>query len=148
MMLMRRRVLLGVLKPNLRSNLRPDLKSINIQPYNISKLALSTLTDTKSKAEKPETKIERRETDVRILNELGKHLWPDKNHPDSYVLKTRVLTAVSLLVASKVINIQVPFLFKYLVDSFEIDHTALTSTVGDPLLLATPFAVVMGYGTC
>lgn len=117
--------------------------------YNhIPKLSLSTITTTDDIKKKNalETASDRRETDVRILRELGKHLWPDASHPNSVNLKSRVVAAVSLLVASKVINIQVPFLFKALVDSFQVDHTMLVSSLGDPLLLATPIAIVMGYG--
>ena len=115
----------------------------------LPKLSFSALTNGDSKkSEKSavESAGERRETDLRILRELGKHLWPDASHPNSVKLKARVVAAVSLLVASKVINIQVPFLFKALVDSFQVDHTLIVNNLGDPLLLATPIAIVMGYG--
>lgn len=138
--------------------LKSKSKNANKSSYiHLSQLSLSTITDKKTKKEPVETKEERRKIDIRILRELGKHLWPDKNHPNSFNLKTRVVTAVSLLIASKIINIQVPFLFKALVDSFEVDHTTLnnsiTNSIGEsigqplhPLILATPIAIVMGYG--
>ena len=106
----------------------------------------STIVDQGQTKSPAEDKKDRRDIDVRILKELGQHLWPDQSHPNSFNLKSRVVVAVSLLVASKVVNIQVPFLFKALIDSFEIDHTMLASNLGDPLLLATPIAMVMGYG--
>ena len=112
----------------------------------VPKVSLSTKSDDSANKPAIESSKDRRETDIRILQELGKHLWPDKSHPNSFALKNRVVAAVSLLVASKVINIQVPFLFKALVDSFQVDHTMLVSNLGDPLLLATPLAIVMGYG--
>lgn len=112
----------------------------------VQNLALSSISSNDDKKATIETNQDRRDTDVRILRELGKHLWPDPSHPNSFTLKSRVVAAVSLLVASKVINIQVPFLFKALVDSFQVDHTMLVNSVGDPLLLATPIAVVLGYG--
>jgi hypothetical protein len=116
--------------------------------HHLSKLYLSTITHTDSKKveKEKESLDQRRETDVRILKELAKHLWPDNSHSNAFELKSRVTAAVSLLVASKLINIQVPFLFKSLVDSFEVDHTMLTSTAGDPLLMAIPISLVMGYG--
>ena len=112
----------------------------------VPKVSLSSKSNDSTNKSAIESSKDRRETDLRILRELGKHLWPDKSHPNSFALKSRVVAAVSLLVASKVINIQVPFLFKALVDSFQVDHTLLSSNLGDPLLLATPLAIVMGYG--
>lgn len=120
----------------------PTVKSFDRHP----RYLLSTITNSSVKRPVVETKDQRLDIDVRILQELGKHLWPDSSHPNSVNLKTRVVAAVSLLVASKFINIQVPFLFKTLIDSFEIDHTLLVNNLGDPLLLVSPIAVVMGYG--
>ena len=85
-----------------------------------------------------------KDSDFLIFRELSKHLWPDRSHPNSIGLKSRVTVAVSLLVFSKLVNIQVPFLFKSLVDSFEISSTTLSSV--DPVLTATPLAIVLGYG--
>lgn len=125
---------------------RVKTKNQNTSPHHISRAFLSSVTNDDSTKSATESRSDRRDTDIRILRELGQHLWPDKNHPHSQSLKARVVAAVSLLVASKVINIQVPFLFKALVDSFEVDHTMLTSNMGDPLVLASPIAVVLGYG--
>jgi hypothetical protein len=140
MMLMRRRncLISGII-----------LRKTNNNPtslHHLSKLYLSTITHTDSKKAEKESIDQRRETDVRILKELAQHLWPDNSHSNAFELKSRVTAAVSLLVASKLINIQVPFLFKSLVDSFEVDHTMLTSSAGDPLLMAIPISLVMGYG--
>jgi hypothetical protein len=99
------------------------LKKSNNNPtslHHLSKLCLSTITHTDSKKAEKESIDQRRETDVRILKELAKHLWPDNSQSNAFELKSRVTAAVSLLVASKLINIQVPFLFKSLVDSFEV----------------------------
>ena len=114
--------------------------------HHVSRALFSSVTNDDSAKAATESRSDRRDTDVRILRELGQHLWPDNSHPNSRSLKARVVAAVSLLVASKVINIQVPFLFKALVDSFEVDHTMLVNNMGDPLILATPIAVVLGYG--
>ena len=95
-------------------------------------------------------------SDVRILRELSRHLWPDASRPNASMLKVRVVAAVSLLVASKVVNIQVPFIFKALVDSFEVAPTAAAlAAVGaagtgspavDAAIVASPLAIVVGYG--
>jgi ATP-binding cassette, subfamily B (MDR/TAP), member 7 len=126
--------------------LRVQNKTQNVHPHHIASAFFSSITSDDSSKSVTESRSDRRETDVRILRELGQHLWPDNSHPHSQSLKARVVAAVSLLVASKLINIQVPFLFKALVDSFEVDHTTLVNNMGDPLILATPIAVVLGYG--
>ena len=57
----------------------------------------------------------------RILKELGVYLWPSKDmHPNTSALKLRVVTAVTLLFGSKLLNIQVPFIFKALVDKLDL----------------------------
>ena len=107
-------------------------------------------TDDAASAKALSEKQKQTARDVRILSELSQHLWPNKSRPNSGALKARVVAAVSLLVASKIINIQVPFLFKMLVDSFEVTPAALAAaSSGGPeqaLLLASPLAIVLGYG--
>lgn len=76
--------------------------------------------------------------DIRIIKELSKHLWP-KNHPESASLKTRVVTSVGLLFSAKLVNICVPFIFKYLIDSYNVMATAPTEVV-------VPVSLVLGYG--
>ena len=126
----------------LKAKFQPSVRSFDHFPCCL----LSSMVEDREKKAIVRSVDDRLDTDVRILRELGKHLWPDANHPNSINLKSRVVAAVSLLVASKLINIQVPFLFKNLIDSFEIDHTLLVNNLGDPLLLVTPIAVVLGYG--
>ena len=89
-------------------------------------------------------------TDVSILKELSKHLWPN-DRPNALSLKIRVVTAVSLLVGSKVVNIQVPFIFKALVDYLQTDPALLTVATtctadSSSLYAFTPLAMVIGYG--
>ena len=53
----------------------------------------------------------------RIVTELSQHIWPDSSkNPNAGRIKARVMTAISLLAGAKLINIQVPFVFKSLVD--------------------------------
>ena len=88
--------------------------------------------------------------DIRILKELSQYLWPDRQkQPNATALKARVVASVSLLIASKIVNIQVPFLFKALVDSFDLTSVSVIGTTGTPvdtMMLATPLAIVLGYG--
>ena len=70
-----------------------------------------------------------------ILVDNAKRLWPE----DKPVLKARVALAVSLLIGAKVVNVQVPFIFKSLVDSLNVPPDQL-------LTVAAPLGLVIGYG--
>ena len=55
---------------------------------------------------------------MRMLKLLAKNLWPDgRTVEHSFELKSRVVASVGLMVASKLITIQVPFIFKDIIDS-------------------------------
>ncbi|KAI4111345.1 MAG: hypothetical protein LQ339_000544 [Xanthoria mediterranea] len=78
---------------------------------------------------------EQRRADWAIMKEMVQYLWPK----DDMGTKVRVGTALALLVGSKVLNIQVPFYFKNIVDSLNIDFTAIAGTawtVGGSMILA------------
>lgn len=78
---------------------------------------------------------EQRKADWAIIREMSKYLWP-KNDPSA---KIRVITALVLLVGSKVLNVHVPFYFKNIVDSMNIDFAALGGTawgVGGAMIFA------------
>ncbi|WVQ74331.1 iron-sulfur clusters transporter ATM1, mitochondrial [Cryptococcus sp. DSM 104548] len=75
-------------------------------------------------------------TDWSIIVKLAGNIWP-KNNPG---VKIRVLTALSLLVAGKVLNVQVPFFFKDIVDALNVpitDNTTVWVLAG---------ASIAGYG--
>lgn len=76
--------------------------------------------DTPSKAisEKSQAKA-----DWRIIIQLARNVWP-KNSPG---VKVRVAGALGLLVAGKLLNVQVPFFFKYIVDSLNVPITESTT---------------------
>ncbi|WWD04175.1 iron-sulfur clusters transporter ATM1, mitochondrial [Kwoniella europaea PYCC6329] len=75
-------------------------------------------------------------TDWRIIVKLAENIWP-KNNPK---VKIRVIGALGLLVAGKILNVQVPFFFKTIVDSLNVPITE-SSTVW---VLAG--ASIAGYG--
>ncbi|XP_026393855.1 ABC transporter B family member 25, mitochondrial-like [Papaver somniferum] len=102
---------------------------------------------------KIENKIVQKEkeeaADIRILKTLAKHLWLK----DNYEFKLRVVLALGLLIGSKVLNVQVPFLFKLSVDWL----SNATGTAGSLAtfsaanstylaLFVSPVAVLIGYG--
>ncbi|OJD26466.1 iron-sulfur clusters transporter atm1, mitochondrial [Blastomyces percursus] len=65
-----------------------------------------------------------RKADWAIMKEMAKYLWPK----DDLGTKARVGTALALLVGGKILNVQVPFYFKNIVDSMNIDFAALGGT--------------------
>ncbi|KAJ0979169.1 hypothetical protein J5N97_014643 [Dioscorea zingiberensis] len=87
--------------------------------------------------------------DMKILSMLAKYLWLKDNLEFQY----RVLLALALLVGAKVINIQVPFLFKLAVDwlSAVTGSGSMISSFTDTnsvllALFVNPTAVLIGYG--
>ncbi|KAF6746825.1 iron-sulfur clusters transporter ATM1 [Ephemerocybe angulata] len=83
------------------------------------------------------TREEQRRSDWTIIKRLMTNVWPKNDW------KTRgtVLLGFVLLVSAKLLNVQVPQLFKSIIDSLNVDITA-SSTVW--LLAGT---LIVGYGT-
>lgn len=81
------------------------------------------------------TNQEQRKADWAIMKEMVRYLWPK----DSYGTKVRVGISLALLVGAKVLNVQVPFYFKSIVDSMNIDFVAVggtAATVAGSMILA------------
>jgi ATP-binding cassette, subfamily B, heavy metal transporter len=70
--------------------------------------------------------------ELRALRSLAPHLWPR----DSAGLRVRVVLAVLCLVAGKLVNITVPFLYKHAVDDLSPAHA----------VAAVPIALIVAYG--
>ncbi|RJE20657.1 hypothetical protein PHISCL_07000 [Aspergillus sclerotialis] len=77
---------------------------------------------------------QQRKADWAIMKEMAKYLWPKacfhevSELIDDWGTKLRVGTALSLLVGAKVLNVEVPFYFKSIVDSMNVDFAALGGT--------------------
>ncbi|EYE91037.1 ATP-binding cassette Fe/S cluster precursor transporter ATM1 [Aspergillus ruber CBS 135680] len=67
---------------------------------------------------------EQRKADWAIMKEMAKYLWPKED----WGTKLRVGSALSLLVGAKILNVEVPFYFKSIVDSMNVDFAALGGT--------------------
>jgi ABC transporter ATM len=80
---------------------------------------------------------DQRKADWAIMKEMSRYLWP-KNDVGS---KLRVSLAVALLIGAKVLNVQVPFYFKSIVDSMNVDF----ATVGGTAATAAG-AMILAYG--
>lgn len=82
----------------------------------ISKCYYGTSNNEKEAVLKPPAK---EINHISVLLKLTKYIWPKENGPDQQYIKNRVVASLALLVASKTINIYVPFIFKNLVDNFQ-----------------------------
>ncbi|CAJ0891886.1 13096_t:CDS:10 [Entrophospora sp. SA101] len=74
--------------------------------------------------------------DWHIIKNLTRYIWPK----DNLSIKIRVVMALSLLVGGKILNVQVPFLFKNIIDSLNMD----ASQFGTVWTVAG--AMIIGYG--
>ncbi|KAI4151598.1 MAG: hypothetical protein LQ340_003418 [Diploschistes diacapsis] len=78
---------------------------------------------------------DQRKADWAIMKEMSRYIWPK----DDIGAKARVTTAFGLLVGAKILNVQVPFYFKSIIDSMNIDFAALGGTawtVGGAMIVA------------
>ncbi|KAI0562481.1 ATP-binding cassette transporter subfamily B member 9 group ATM protein PpABCB9 [Gracilaria domingensis] len=75
---------------------------------------------------------------LRVLRTLSGYLWPAD---DSYI-KRRVVLAMGLLGASKVLSVSVPFFFKYAVDAISVSAFVAQT----PAVILIPTATLIGYG--
>ncbi|KAJ3369512.1 Iron-sulfur clusters transporter atm1, mitochondrial [Allomyces arbusculus] len=73
--------------------------------------------------------------DWAIMKNLARYLWPK----DDFGVKARVVVAMTLLVAGKVLNVQVPYLFKEIVDK-------LTAAGVNVDMMTVAGTVILGYG--
>jgi ATP-binding cassette, subfamily B (MDR/TAP), member 7 len=67
---------------------------------------------------------EQRKIDISIMKEMVQYLWPKGD----FGTKLRVSSALGLLVSAKILNVEVPFYFKNIVDSMNIDFVAVGGT--------------------
>nr|ASS36017.1 ABCB7 [Samia ricini] len=83
-----------------------------------------------------------------MIRGMLEYVWPKDNE----AIRNRVMLSLSLLFGAKVMNVSVPFLFKYAVDEV---NQGLTTPAGDALLSmatvpqalsTTAFSLLLGYG--
>ena len=72
-----------------------------------------------------------------IIKEMSHYIWP-KSNPG---FKARVVISLSFLLGAKLLNVQVPFLYRSVIDSlnFDISHSEMT-------VYAIAGAAIIGYG--
>ncbi|KAJ5391251.1 hypothetical protein N7509_006741 [Penicillium cosmopolitanum] len=96
-----------------------DAKAIEKPDGTVKAVAKKDLLSESTKATK-----EQRKADWAILREMAKYLWPK----DDWGTKLRVGSALSLLIGAKILNVEVPFYFKSIVDSMNVDFAAIGGT--------------------
>lgn len=92
-----------------------------------------------------------REIQIRIFKTLASHVWPTdakKDEADTQLRKKRVVVSLLLMLGGKAVTIQVPYLFKHLVDSFPGAEQATAAIASDPTATAAgfPVALLLAYG--
>ncbi|KAK1056752.1 Iron-sulfur clusters transporter atm1, mitochondrial [Friedmanniomyces endolithicus] len=75
-------------------------------------------------SEQTKTTQEQRRADWRIIKDMSHYIWPK----DDLGTRFRVGLSVVLLIGAKVLNVQVPFYFKSIVDSMNVDFVAVGGT--------------------
>lgn len=66
---------------------------------------------------------------LKIIYDLFGYIWP-KGKP---WIKFRVVSALTLLISAKLLNVQVPFFFKQIIDDMNIDWKTLSESVSSTL---------------
>ncbi|KAE8738969.1 ABC-transporter, subfamily B member 04 [Frankliniella occidentalis] len=80
----------------------------------------------------------------QMIRAMLSYVWP-KDDPD---IRKRVKIAMGLLVGSKALNVSVPFLFKYAVDTLNVtpDGNILNLATASDTVLTYSVALLLGYG--
>ncbi|PRP80106.1 ABC transporter B family protein [Planoprotostelium fungivorum] len=122
----------GQLTHRLTSTRTPLKNTIN--ETHIHHRVYATTVNTSEKSKGISNKIEGNPPELKTTDilSLAKYLWP-KGEPR---LQARFFLALALLVGSKLLNVQVPILFKTIVDSLN----------AEPSLMVLPVAAIIGYG--
>ncbi|PCH39371.1 nucleoside triphosphate hydrolase protein [Wolfiporia cocos MD-104 SS10] len=82
------------------------------------------------------TQSEQRKKDWSIVKKLAENLWPK----DDWSTRVRVILGFGLLISGKLLNVQVPLIFKQIIDTLNLDITA-GSTVW-----VVAGSLILGYG--
>lgn len=107
--------------PKAKTRATTDVKDANLALDKGKKTASDDITPTslKSKAGGKEQRLQ----DIQIVKRLLPNIWPKGDTGT----KARVLVAIGLLVGGKLLNVQVPFYFKSIVDSLNIPIAELSA---------------------
>ncbi|KAL1303950.1 hypothetical protein AAFC00_000400 [Neodothiora populina] len=88
-------------------------------------------------AEQTVSNKEQRKADWAIVKDMARYLWPKND----FGTRFRVSLSVALLVGAKILNVQVPFYFKSIIDSMNVDFAAVGGTA-----MTVAGAAIFSYG--
>ncbi|PVF95822.1 putative ATP-binding cassette transporter protein, mitochondrial [Serendipita vermifera] len=88
-------------------------------PPSTEKTAVDLGGDTVNK-----TVAEQRKNDWRIVKNLAGNLWPAGWGSEARSTKIRIMIALGLLASGKLLNVQVPIIFKEIIDSLNVEFTS------------------------
>lgn len=97
-------------------------------------------------AEKLVSNKEQRKADWAIMKEMTRYLWPK----DSMGTRLRVGLSVGLLIGAKLLNVQIPFYFKSIVDAMNIDFLEIGGTawtVAGSMIVACKLSFCSSYSS-
>lgn len=114
--------------------LRPSL-------VNVSYFSTNGKENVKSEKENVKSEKDNANKNVRILKSFVPYLWP--TGPGSNAVKGRIGISLGLLLGSKLVNIQVPFLFKEAVNVLNTVPSALTMSEA---AIVMPVGLICSYG--
>lgn len=84
--------------------------------------------------------------DWDTIKEMLSYVRPGKGMNGATDTSLRLGAAFGLLLASKGLNVQVPFMFKHVVDTLSADPTGLTPATVGTVVAMTPPMLIVGYG--
>ncbi|KAK8696070.1 hypothetical protein V6N13_001209 [Hibiscus sabdariffa] len=102
----------------------------------------SSNDDQKSQNKTSSVTEKKQAADMQILRTLAGYLWMKGN----LEFRLRVMTALGFLVGAKILNVQVPFLFKLAVDWLTTPNATAIANSTLAAVFVTPTAVLIGYG--
>lgn len=109
--------------------------------FNINKFSFRSFhksrTINSEASKKPESISE-----IKILKTLFKYIWPK----DNMAVKIRVIVSFSLLLLAKVLNIEVPFFFKKIIDDMNGDSEENADFVKDNAFPIAVAITILSYG--
>ncbi|KAI0729296.1 iron-sulfur clusters transporter ATM1 [Fomitopsis betulina] len=82
------------------------------------------------------SQAEQRKKDWSIIRRLAENIWPKGD----WTTRSRVILGFGLLIGGKLLNVQVPLLFKQIIDSLNLDVTAGTT------VWVVVGSLIAGYG--
>ncbi|KAJ6216567.1 hypothetical protein RDWZM_007724 [Blomia tropicalis] len=90
-----------------------------------------------------ELKERSRVSGLQIVKTMLGYVWP-RDRPE---IRNRVIASLSLLILAKVVNVEVPFIFKYAIDHLN-KHTGDVLALSDPssTVLTTAVSLMIAYG--